>query len=493
MSIENIKTGYAYVRVSTDKQEELSPDAQVRLIKEYASKNGIILSEIFIENGISGRKAEKRPQFMNMIAKVKDSQNQINVILVWKFSRFARNQEESIVYKSILKKQHNIDVVSISEPLIDGPFGSLIERIIEWMDEYYSIRLSGEVIRGMTENALRGGYQSKPPFGYRMNSKEIPTIEPKEANAVRYVFDKYTNERMSSTDITRWLNDSGFRTTRGNLFDSRGVRYMLENPFYTGLLRWNYTSRGRTVKEEEDWIIAEGKHSPIIDRDMWNRTQEELKKRIRPYRQRSVSTCRHWLSGMLICSSCGRSLGFNSAKNQYGHGVGFQCWGYAKGLCKDSHGLSESKAIAAVIDGLEEYLQSDGFFYEILLPVEDLPDKEKILRDKILDIQKKEDRIKEAYRNGVDTLDEYKANKAILMRERISLTKEIENLPKKPPRETESAEKSKVIQSVVDVLTILKSPDYDYVKKGNALRSICRKIIFDKEKNHMEFDIAISL
>ena len=76
------------------------------------------------------------------------------MILVWKFSRFARNQEESIVYKSMLKKD-NVDVISVSEPLIEGPFGSLIERIIEWMDEYYSIRLSGEVLRGMKEKALQ--------------------------------------------------------------------------------------------------------------------------------------------------------------------------------------------------------------------------------------------------------------------------------------------------------------------------------------------------
>ena len=75
-------------------------------------------------------------------------------------------QEESIVYKSLLKKS-NVDVISISEPLIDGPFGTLIERIIEWMDEYYSIRLSGEVLRGMKEKALQHGYQTTPCLGYQ--------------------------------------------------------------------------------------------------------------------------------------------------------------------------------------------------------------------------------------------------------------------------------------------------------------------------------------
>lgn len=141
---KDYRDGALYIRVSTDKQEELSPDAQKRLLLDYAKKNKILVNpeHIFMENGISGRKAQKRPEFQKMISLAKAKPAPFQVILVWKFSRFARNQEESIVYKSMLKKQCGIDVVSTSEPLIDGPFGSLIERIIEWMDEYYSINLS---------------------------------------------------------------------------------------------------------------------------------------------------------------------------------------------------------------------------------------------------------------------------------------------------------------------------------------------------------------
>ena len=83
-----------------------------------------------------------------MIALAKSDKHPVDCIIVWKFSRFARNQEESIVYKSLLKKKHNVEVLSVSEPLVDGPFGSLIERIIEWMDEYYSVRLSGTITGG---------------------------------------------------------------------------------------------------------------------------------------------------------------------------------------------------------------------------------------------------------------------------------------------------------------------------------------------------------
>lgn len=134
-----------------------------------------------------------------MIALAKQDSHPIDVILVWKYSRFARNQEESIVYKSLLKK-NNIDVISISEPLIDGPFGTLIERIIEWMDEYYSIRLSGEVLRGMKEKALQHGYQTTPCLGYQAAGGGKPfVIDEAEYQIVKYIMDQYDLEHLDPT------------------------------------------------------------------------------------------------------------------------------------------------------------------------------------------------------------------------------------------------------------------------------------------------------
>ena len=68
-------------------------------------------------------------------------------ILVWKLSRFARNREDSIIYKSLLRKQ-GIQVVSINEPVEDTPSGRLLEGIIEVIDEFYSANLAQDVLRG---------------------------------------------------------------------------------------------------------------------------------------------------------------------------------------------------------------------------------------------------------------------------------------------------------------------------------------------------------
>ncbi len=229
---ERVLTAAVYIRVSTEKQEELSPDAQKRLILEYAEKNHIIIPEMGIfleEGGVSGKKAEKRPVFQQMIALAKSAEHPFDLILVWKFSRFARNQEESIVYKSMLKRDR-VSVVSVSEPLIDGPFGTLVERMIEWMDEYYSIRLSGEVFRGMSENAMRGNFQASPPFGYRIPyHRAVPVIVEEEAAVVRMIFQKYVQEEMPIADIASYLNQLGFRTARGKRFEKRSIAYILQN------------------------------------------------------------------------------------------------------------------------------------------------------------------------------------------------------------------------------------------------------------------------
>lgn len=238
-----MKTGALYIRVSTHEQDELSPDAQTRLCLNYAKEHKIFIPDnyIFVES-VSGRKAKNRQEFQKMIALAKSPSHPLDTILVWKFSRFARNQEESIVYKSMLKKD-NVDVISISEPLIAGPFGTLIERIIEWMDEYYSIRLSDEVLRGMTEKALRNGYQISPPLGYSAIGDGNPfIINEKEYEAVSFIFDQFDIFKRDYNTIAHALNQKGYHSKRGAAFNSRTVKRILLNPFYYGLVVWNGTS-----------------------------------------------------------------------------------------------------------------------------------------------------------------------------------------------------------------------------------------------------------
>lgn len=466
----NLKTAALYIRVSTSKQEELSPDAQKRLLLDYAKKNNydVLPEHIYLENGISGRKADKRPSFQKMIACAKNKE--FDAILVWKFSRFARNQEESIVYKSLLDK-YNVQVISMSEPIIDGPFGSLIERIIEWFDEFYSINLSTEVKRGMTEKALRGGYQSYAPLGYNYSSGGIPEINPDEASIVRYIFDSYINGMDFST-IARHLNVKGYRTKRGNPFELRTVRYILKNPYYIGKVRWNRASHSSYFENpEEEIIIADGKHEPLISEETFNAVQKRIEADFTPVKRKGVGITKHWLCGVLKCGFCGANMTYYQPPGRNG---GFQCYKYTKGQHEQSCYINVFKMEKIVLDVFSN-LNLDNIQYSVL-PKPGLSSNIEEYKKRLALLDKKEKRIKEAYLNEIDTLSEYKENKLSLQREREQLYALIKS---NSATEDTPVKKAELLENCKNVYEVLSS-DVDLEKKASALRSICKEIIFDK-------------
>ena len=116
----------------------------------------LLLGKEYVDEAESGRSVD-RPGFKAMITAAGQQSVPFNVIQVWKLSRFALNREDSIIYKSLLRK-HAVQLISINEPLEDTPLGRLLEGIIEVIDEFYSANLSQDVVRGMRENASRGFY-----------------------------------------------------------------------------------------------------------------------------------------------------------------------------------------------------------------------------------------------------------------------------------------------------------------------------------------------
>lgn len=487
--MRELKYAYGYIRVSTHDQEELSPESQKKFLKDYAAKNNIVILKLFTDLGISGRKAKKRPGFQEMIASAKEKEHPVDLILVWKFSRFARNQEESIVYKSLLKKQHNVDVVSVSEPLSDNPFGSLIERIIEWMDEYYSIRLSGEVFRGMKENATRGAYQARPPLGYKVAEHgKPPVIVPEEAKIIQIIFEKYVYEGMGFFDLARYLNSLGFKTSHGKAFERRSIEYIIQNPSYCGMVRWNRTENATNrIKDKEEWIISDGMQPAIISKDLFDAAQKRLAATYHPKGKRPSSTYKHWLSGLLKCPDCGRTMTACTMRRANGEKYSyFTCYGYTKGKCLKPNGISSLTLEKEVLDSIKEVLDTKDIVYELreYQPTEQF-DEKKVLIERLESLTGKEERIKASYREGIDTLEEYKANKAIIQKERESLEQQLKEL-KKVACKSDQNPADTMLQKVRSVYDILISDNYTYIQKNEALKQIIDKIIYDRKNDSLK-------
>lgn len=470
---EKLKEVCAYVRVSTNQQEELSPDSQIRLIKEYAQAHGMLLTRIYKEtHGISGKIADKRPAFQEMIAMCKDKSHPYDAILLWKFSRFARNMDESSYYKSILRKKCNVDVISISEPIIEGMYGKLIETIIEWTDEFYLYNLSGEVTRGMTQNAMRGGYNANAPFGYMKKPKEVPVIQNDEALIIRKIFHMYVNEKRVLSDIASILNKQGIKTRRGNKWETRTIVYILENPFYIGKIRWNYYDKNKNSrKNTDDVIISDGEHEPIISGELFTAAGERLatERTHTGYgKKHSVASRKHWLSGMIKCSDCGSSLAYNKSYEKYRSPAYFSCWKRGKGMCNTNNYISQKDAEKEVFALIEQLnVSQNGYIYNVKKVSSNFDDDIALIKKELTALSAKERRIKDAYVNGIDTLEEYKENKLLLTKKRDELNEQLQNLEVPEDKRTEL--------SAIDLtalLHILQDEDVNYVDKGNSIREV---------------------
>lgn len=478
--------GAVYIRVSTEEQAELSPESQLEKIQEYARREGIVIlqDQIYIDAGISGKKAEKRPEFMRMIAAAKEKECPFTVLLLWKFSRFARNQEEAIFYKSILRSKCGVDVVSITEPLIAGHFGSLIERIIEWMDEFYSIRLSEEVKRSMEVNARRGKLQATASFGYRVeNGRLVP--DPEEAAIVQRIFNSFIAGK-GLFPIAKELNAMGIRTHRGNAFENRTVEYILRNPVYIGKLRWNPTGRTRRDFFNENIIVADSDHEPLVTLEMWEAAQHRLDevKEKWGYKARPTSELKHWLSGIVRCSSCGATLIF-SAPHYY------KCNNYVRGRCKHSQHIKADTLAEALIGKMtKDADDKENLKYREIYSNQsggnDLARMEAALKQ----LHNKKSRLQEAYLAGVLELEDFASAKKVLENSIAHTEGEIENFRK---RSDETAVVAAIQEAIRATLKTLTDPSATMEQKNNAARSVIDTCTFDKQTYTLSVTYGILL
>lgn len=468
-----MKTAAAYIRVSTEDQVEFSPGSQLKAIRKYAKEHDLILPEefVFADEGISGRKTDKRVQFQRMIGTAKLKPKPFDVILLWKFSRFARNREDSIVYKSMLRKQCGIEVISISEQLTEDKTSILIEALIEAMDEYYSLNLAEEVRRGMSEKFSRGGVVSQPPFGYRMQDG-IFFPDETAAPIVQMIFEDYLSG-VPVRQIARKLNEMGVMSRHGNPFENRTVEYILTNPVYIGKLRRSLSGDRSDRFHEQDQCV-DGQHQPIITQEVFDAAQAkraDTKKMYKKY-ARHDQPVQFMLKGMVRCDHCGGTLIMSST------GKYLQCHNYGRGKCKISHAISIPKINAAVIAKIREDLADPDFESRVIKqnapkpaesPIPALIEKE----------ERKLERVREAFEAGIDTLEEYRQNKQRITERLSALRAELTEAASEPDT---SAFRGRAETS----LTTLTDPCASEIIKNQTLHTFVDQIIFMKPSGRIE-------
>lgn len=283
-----------YGRFSSNNQREESIDAQLRAIDEYAEKNNIEIVGTYTDEAQTG-KNDNRDDFQRMIEAILLGDVKVDMILVHKFSRFARSTFDSAIYKKKLK-EIGVRVVSVTQLIDDSPEGALLERFLEAIDEYYSANLALEVKKGLRENALKGKkVGGKVVYGYDMGTDGFLKINH-EAEIVRRIFNDFA-DGISKSQICDAMHKEGIKTRKGVHFKIRTIGDMLQNEKYIGIFNYKLS--------ENEVIRLDNVVPRIIEQDVWNKVQERFTKRT-VARPNKVND--YHLTGKAFCSSCGNTI-----------------------------------------------------------------------------------------------------------------------------------------------------------------------------------------
>ena len=283
-------TAVIYARYSSDNQREESIEGQIRECTAYAEKNGITVVKHYIDRALSA-KIDNRPDFQQMI---KDSEKRLfDIVLVWKLDRFARNRYDSAHYEYQLERNH-VKLVSATEPISDSPAGIMVKSMLTGMAEYYSAELSEKVVRGMTENVLKGKYNGGTiPIGFKVDEEKFFQVDPLKAPFVVEAFQRY-NDGATMKELMNWLNDSGVTTNRNQKFTYNSVQKLLTNKRYIG-------------ENHFKDIVMPDSIPAIVDKDLFEEVQQKIKKNSRaPARHKAEDD--YLLTTKLFCGMCGAMM-----------------------------------------------------------------------------------------------------------------------------------------------------------------------------------------
>lgn len=364
----------AYCRVSTEQEEQQnSYQVQIAYYTDLINrKKEWTLAGVFADEGISGTQTKKRTEFNRMIRMCK--KKKIDLVITKSISRFARNTVDCLEYVRQLKdlgigvifEKENINTLKMTSEFMIALYGSFAQAESE--------SISKNVSWGK-EKAFREGkvpFQYKHLLGYRKGADGKPEIVPEEAETVRLIFSLYL-DGYTLLNIAQILMNQKITTATGKSeWTKSAIQSILKNEKYVGdaLLQKTFTVdciTHKVVKNngERPMYLITDHHTPIIDRDTFNRVQQEIARRSSKRKisdqtktEQGKYSGKYVLSELLICGQCGtpyrRRIWTKSGNKQ----VVWRCISrleHGRRYCPDSPTIKEENLHRGIIRAINNY------------------------------------------------------------------------------------------------------------------------------------------
>jgi len=315
---------YIYMRVSTSMQVDgYSLEAQKDRLLKFADFQHMEVVREYCDAGKSGKNITGRPEFSQMLQDVANDRDGVNYILVFKLSRFGRNAADVLNSLQYIQ-DFGVNLICVEDGIDSSKdSGKLTITVLSAVAEIERENILVQTMEGRKQKAREGKWNGGPaPFGYKLDkNNDAITVDPKYAEVVKIIFEKYVHEDMGLDRICDYLNQHGYtkdklRPQEVNYFTRTFVGRLLENPVYIGKIAYGKSStekvkgtrdQYRRVKTDNP-IIVDGMHEAIISEELWQAAQDKRKEVGVRWNKTHSLDHEHILSGLVKCPVCGRGL-----------------------------------------------------------------------------------------------------------------------------------------------------------------------------------------
>lgn len=452
-----------YIRYSSENQRDgYSIEYQMDECRKFIDEQGYEFVRAYVDEAVSGKSTENRTAFFELLADVKAGL--YDAVVVYKYSRFARNLMEATLYRQQIEK-NGAKLISAMERIDDTtPEGRMMRNIIMAMDEYYSDNLSTFVQSSMHTAAKAGRYLGGIlPYGFSVDEKGCFIENKPEADIVRRIFEMRASGAMPA-DILRIFREEGIRSRNGKPFTQQLLNKIVRAEKYVGTYKYS-------VKGYEP-VKIENAFAPIVSRELWDKVQhivdETQKKRNTKGRNRKNV---YPLTGKIFCAVCGEPFTGNCKGNGL---LYYTCRGQDKlGSCKN--GSISKKVLEDYVFGkIAELILCEGHLDEIAdLAFAAFKDGEspEDIRSEISELEKEKATIERKLGDLIDMALDGRIPRRILEKKTEELEEELRAIEQALKSKKYAAENAVTLDGIKDFLRAmmekLDSAD-DMVKKAIA-------------------------
>lgn len=308
-----------YLRKS--RADENNPNETLERHKEilldYAKNNNLTVIDIF-EEVISGGMLFNRTEMLKLLDNI--PKKVYDAVLCIDLDRLGRGSAADSEKIFDVLKEYDTKIITLKKVYdLNNEYDEDYSEFEMFMARKELKFITRRMNRGREKSISEGCYVSGAPFGYRnavIAKKHTLEIYEPEARYVRMIFDMYTNKGYGITTISHHLEQLGVKSKKGTPLNRSTISRMLKNHTYIGKIVWNKSKsvKGKKTQlknSEDKWLHIDGLHQPIIEEDLFYRTQEIIEHRYRPPVNNGI--LKNPLAGLVKCANCGKTMVANTS------------------------------------------------------------------------------------------------------------------------------------------------------------------------------------